>query len=154
MDSHAVLTRIAEVLRIDIEEITSPHDGGDGGQHAYPPAPLIELALKRYGLPGDQAGGGERQPGRQMGHLRAMARSAYRGYQATRYEATGRVRRRGRTGPGPNWSTRPHTAHRNRTVPAGPSAWQSCAVSVMPLHRAAERDRRDRGGQRARARSM
>lgn len=93
VDSHAVLTRLADVLRIDIEEITSPRDGGDDGQHAYPAAPLIEQALMRYGLPGDHAGDGdgERQPGRQMGHLRAMARSAYQGYQATRYDATGRL---------------------------------------------------------------
>jgi hypothetical protein len=91
VDSHAVLTRLAEVLRIDIEEITSPRDGGDDGQHAYPAAPLIEQALMGYGLPGNHAGGGERQPGRQLGHLRAMARSAYQGYQATRYDAAGRL---------------------------------------------------------------
>jgi Helix-turn-helix domain len=91
IDSHAVLTRLAEVLRIGIEEITSPRGGGGDGQHSYPAAPLIEQALMRYGLRGDHAGDGERQPGRQMGHLRAMARSAYQGYQATLYDATGRV---------------------------------------------------------------
>jgi transcriptional regulator with XRE-family HTH domain len=91
VDSHAVLTRLAEVLRIDIEEITSPRDGDDDGRHAYPAAPLIEQALMRYGVPGDHADDGERQPGRQIGHLRAMARSAYQGYQATRYDATGRL---------------------------------------------------------------
>src|SRR5260370_38485819 len=80
-----------DVLRIDIEEITSPPDGGDDGQHAYPAAPLIEQALMRYGLPDNHAGDGERQPGRQLGHLRAMARSAYQGYQATRYDAAGRL---------------------------------------------------------------
>ena len=94
VDSHAVLTRLADVLRIDIEEITSPRNGRDDGPHAYPAAPLIEQALMRYGLPGNPAGDGERQPARQMGHLRAMARSAYQGYQgyqATRYDATGRM---------------------------------------------------------------
>jgi DNA-binding XRE family transcriptional regulator len=91
VDSHAVLTRLAEVLRIDIEEITSTRDGGDEGQHAFPAAPLIEQAMMHYGMPG--AGGGDRgpQPGRQVGHLREMARSAYQGYQATRYDATGRL---------------------------------------------------------------
>jgi transcriptional regulator with XRE-family HTH domain len=91
IDSHAVLIRLADVLRIDLEEITSPRNSGDERPHAYPAGPLIEQALMRYGFPGNQAGDGERQPGRQIGHLRAMARSAYQGYQATRYDATGRL---------------------------------------------------------------
>ena len=91
VDSHAVLTRLADVLRIDIEEITNPRGGGDDGQHAYPAAPLIEQALMCYGVPGNHDGDSERQPDRQMRHLRAMARSAYQGYQATQYDATGRL---------------------------------------------------------------
>jgi transcriptional regulator with XRE-family HTH domain len=91
VDSHAVLTRLAEVLRIDIEEITSTRNGADDGQHAYPAAPLIEQAMMYYGHPGRPAGDGEPRPQRQMDHLRAMARSAYQGYQATRYDATGQL---------------------------------------------------------------
>jgi hypothetical protein len=36
VDSYAVLTRMAEVLRVDVEELTSP-GGGDGeeGQRVY-----------------------------------------------------------------------------------------------------------------------
>lgn len=91
VDSHAVLTRLAEVLRIDIEEITSTGNGTDDGQHAYPAAPLIEQAMMHYGHPGHPGADGEPRPERQMDHLRAMARSAYQGYQATRYDATGRL---------------------------------------------------------------
>jgi transcriptional regulator with XRE-family HTH domain len=90
IDSHAVLTRLAEVLRVDIEEITAPGAGGGDGQHGYPAAALIEQAMMRYGTPGASAGR-EPQPVRQMGHLHAMARSAYQGYQATRYDATGHL---------------------------------------------------------------
>jgi transcriptional regulator with XRE-family HTH domain len=89
VDSHTVLTRLAEVLRIDIEEITSAGRGDQDGQHPYPAALLIEQAMMQYGPPGASSAGGE--PGREMGHLRAMALSAYRGYQATRYDATGRL---------------------------------------------------------------
>jgi transcriptional regulator with XRE-family HTH domain len=87
VDSHAVLTRLAEVLRIDIEEIITPGADSEDSQHAFPAAPLIEQAMMRYGAP---AGPGP-QPGRQIRHLSAMARSANQGYQATRYEATGRL---------------------------------------------------------------
>jgi transcriptional regulator with XRE-family HTH domain len=90
VDSHAVLTRLAEVLRVDIEEITTPGTGTEDPRHAFPAAPLIEQAMMRYGTLG-ASGGPEPEPGRQMGHLRAMAHSAYQGYQATRYEATGRL---------------------------------------------------------------
>jgi len=90
IDSHAVLTRLAEVLRIDIQEITTPGAGAGDGQRAYPAAALIEQAMMRYGTLGASAGH-EPQPVRQLGHLRAMARSAYQGYQATRYEATGHL---------------------------------------------------------------
>jgi transcriptional regulator with XRE-family HTH domain len=75
IDSHAVLTRLAEVLRIDIEQITTPAAGAEDSQHAYPAAPLIEQAMMRYGTLGASAGP-EPEPGRQMGYLRAMARSA------------------------------------------------------------------------------
>ena len=90
IDSHAVLTRLAEVLQIDIEQITTPGADGEDGQHAYPAAALIEQAMMRYGSLGASADP-EPEPGHQMGHLRAMARSAYQGYQATRYEATGHL---------------------------------------------------------------
>lgn len=39
IDSHAVLTRPAEVLKIDIEEVISTGSSDQDGQHAYPAAP-------------------------------------------------------------------------------------------------------------------
>jgi transcriptional regulator with XRE-family HTH domain len=90
VDSHVVLTRLAEILRIDIEEIITPGAGSEDGQHAFPAAPLIEQAMMRYGTRGAPADTGS-QPGRQIRHVSAMARSAYQGYQATRYEATGHL---------------------------------------------------------------
>jgi transcriptional regulator with XRE-family HTH domain len=90
IDSHVVLTRLANVLRIDIEQITTPGVGAEDGQHAYPAAALIEQAMMRYGTL-DASAAPEPEPESQMGHLRAAARSAYRRYQATRYEATGRL---------------------------------------------------------------
>jgi transcriptional regulator with XRE-family HTH domain len=89
VDSHAVLTRLAAVLRVEVEEITGPEGAVDAGRATYAAAPLIEQAMMGYGAPGEAPA--EPQQGRSVAHLRAMARSAYEGYQATRYEATGRI---------------------------------------------------------------
>jgi hypothetical protein len=85
-----VLTRLAEILRVDVAEIIGSEPGGGDTQGAYPAAPLIEQAMLGYGSPGQSA---PEQPRRhtQMSHLRARARSAYQAYQATRYDATGRL---------------------------------------------------------------
>jgi transcriptional regulator with XRE-family HTH domain len=83
IDSHTVLTRLADVLRVPLEEITGPGDG-DGACRAYPAAELIEQAMMRRGIAGDQ-----HEPA--LGNLRDRARVAYRSYQATRYDDTGRA---------------------------------------------------------------
>jgi transcriptional regulator with XRE-family HTH domain len=90
VDSHSVLVRLAEVLRVDLEELTGCGDQDEIGRRAYPAAPLIEQAMMGYGT-GPLDGGDE--PGRDEGldFLRAQARSAYQGYQATRYDAAGRI---------------------------------------------------------------
>ncbi len=87
VDSHSVLTRLAEILRVDIEELTGSGDPDEAGRRAYPAAPLIEQAMMGYGTPGR----GELEPRADLDHLRARVRSAYRSYQETRYDATGRV---------------------------------------------------------------
>ena len=91
VDSHSVLVRLAEILRVDIEELTGSADRDETGRHAYPAAPLIEQALMGYGAPGPVDGGDE--PGREasLDFLLAQARSAYQAYQATRYDAAGRI---------------------------------------------------------------
>ena len=91
VDSHSVLVRLSEVLRVDIEEFTSSGDQDEIGQRAYPAAPLIEQAMMGYCTSSPVDGGDE--PGRDEGldFLRAQARSAYQAYQATRYDAAGRI---------------------------------------------------------------
>jgi transcriptional regulator with XRE-family HTH domain len=88
VDSHAVLTRLAEVLHIDISELTAP-DGGEGDQRMYEAA-AIELAMLDYS---DAAASIGDTPGRDvsLGHLQDAARAAYGAYQAARYNETGRL---------------------------------------------------------------
>lgn len=61
IDSHSVLTRLAEILRVDVAEITGPDPGITHAEHAYPAAPLIELAMLGYGAPGEAALGQPRR---------------------------------------------------------------------------------------------
>jgi hypothetical protein len=72
---------------VDIEELTGSRDSDEAGWRTYPAAPLIEQAMMGYGTPGR----GELEPRADLDHLRARVRSAYRSYQETRYDATGRV---------------------------------------------------------------
>jgi transcriptional regulator with XRE-family HTH domain len=90
VDSHAVLTRLAAVLRVDVAEISAT----DSPSHApvpFPYAAAIEQAMMGYPGLGASIGQQDIGPEPSVAHLREMARSAYRGYQATRYEATGRI---------------------------------------------------------------
>ena len=52
VDSHSVLVRLAEVLRVDIEELTGSGDGDEPGRRVHPAASLIEQAMMAYGAPG------------------------------------------------------------------------------------------------------
>ncbi|MFZ0077927.1 MAG: helix-turn-helix transcriptional regulator [Trebonia sp.] len=90
VDSHAVLTRMAAVLRVEVEELTGP-GGGEEGRRVYQPAAQIEHAMTRYDAAAASIGGRDPQGTGSAGHLGAMARAAYQSYQATRYDDTGRV---------------------------------------------------------------
>ena len=57
----------------------------------YEPAAQIEQAMMGYDAVGASIGGPGPGSAGNIGHLRAMARSAYQGYQATRYDDTGRL---------------------------------------------------------------
>ena len=75
VDSHSVLTKLAVVLRVDIEELTGPPGDAEDGQRVYESAALIEQAMMRYDTVGVSIGG--RRPGDagRPGHLAtAMAR--------------------------------------------------------------------------------
>ena len=91
VDSHSVLVRLAEVLRVDIEELLGSADGDEPGRRVHPAASLIEQAMMAYGVPG--ASTERERPDRKVSldYLRAKALSAYQSYQATRYDATGRI---------------------------------------------------------------
>jgi len=91
IDSHSVLARLAEVLHVDIEELTGSGDRGEPGRRAHPATSLIEQAMMAYGAPGAPAEREDPDPEARMDYLRAKARSAYQSYQATRYDATGRI---------------------------------------------------------------
>jgi transcriptional regulator with XRE-family HTH domain len=91
IDSHRVLVRLADVLRVDIEELTGAGVGNEPDRRVHPAASLIERAMMAYGVPG---GSTEHEgPDREvnLGYLRAKARSAYRSYQATRYDTAGQI---------------------------------------------------------------
>jgi transcriptional regulator with XRE-family HTH domain len=91
VDSYSVLVRLAEVLRVDIEELTGSADRDETGRRAYPAASLIEQAMLGYGVSGplDDGEGSGREVS--LDFLRTQARSAYQAYQGTRYDAAGRV---------------------------------------------------------------
>jgi transcriptional regulator with XRE-family HTH domain len=91
VDSHSVLTRLADVLRVDVNEITGTEGDRQGGQQVYEPAAQIEQAMMRYDAVGAAIGGASPAYAGSPDHLRAMARTAYQGYQATRYDDTGRM---------------------------------------------------------------
>jgi transcriptional regulator with XRE-family HTH domain len=91
VDSHSVLRRLAEVLRVDIDELTGSADRGETGRHAHPAASLIEQAMMGYGAPRPLDSGEEHEQEVGLDFLRAQARSAYQAYQATRYDAAGRT---------------------------------------------------------------
>lgn len=92
VDSFAVLTRLADVLRIGIEEIAEPGDGGsEEGSAVYASTSQIEQAMMSYEAVSASIAGDEPPRAISLGHLREMGRAAYEGYQATRYEATGQI---------------------------------------------------------------
>ena len=91
VDSHSVLTRLAEVLRVDIEELTGSGNPDEISRRAHPAASLIEQAMMGYGTASAQGRVEEHEREVSLDFLRAQARSAYQAYQATRYDATGRI---------------------------------------------------------------
>lgn len=91
VDSHNVLVRLAEVLHVDIEELTGSGDGDEPGRRVHSAASVVEQAIMAHGASGTSAEGDESDREVSLDYLRAKARSAYQSYQATRYDATGRT---------------------------------------------------------------
>lgn len=91
IDSHSVLTQLAEVLHVDIKELTGSGDGNEQGRRVHSAASSIERAMMAYGVLGGSVGHEGPDPDVSLDYLRAKARSAYRSYQATRYDTAGRM---------------------------------------------------------------
>ena len=67
VDSHAVLTRMAASLRVEVEELTGPDGGGEEGHRVYQPAAHIEHAMTRYDAAAASIGGRDPQGTEQHG---------------------------------------------------------------------------------------
>ena len=91
IDSHAVLLRLATVLRVEVEELIGPGDGREEIRRVYEPTAQIEQAMMRYHAVGASISRPQTGNNGRPEHLQAMARTAYQSYQATRYEDTGRM---------------------------------------------------------------
>lgn len=89
IDSHAVLTRLASILRVDIAEISENSADTASAPNPYPHAAGIEQAMMDYHALCTSITAEDAEHAQSVAHLREMTRFAYREYQATRYEATG-----------------------------------------------------------------
>ena len=90
IDNHSVLVRLAEVLDLDVQQLTSDDMGGDMAK--YEGAAGVREAMLRYetlpGLINSDADDGGRPHLSWLGH---ELRRANKKYQATRYDEAGRL---------------------------------------------------------------
>lgn len=91
-DSYTVLSRMAEALHTDIEELAGAGNIDGETMHVYMPAAAIEQAMLRYDDAAAAIGGtvADAEPGGTR-HLMESALAARRGYQSARYDDTGRL---------------------------------------------------------------
>jgi DNA-binding XRE family transcriptional regulator len=110
VDSHEVLLRMAEVLRMDVADLANVpvprprlapgadvrsatgsvgRTGTGAGEPLTGPAAAVERAMVCYDSLTAPAGPDEREAG--AAHLHEMARAAYGRYQATRYDDVGQM---------------------------------------------------------------
>jgi len=90
VDSHAVLTRLCEVLRTDITELAEPASHDEARSRPYKAATAIEQAMMCYDALSEAISGPE-PPRWDAANLTGRTRAAYHRYQATRYEEAGRL---------------------------------------------------------------
>ncbi|WP_395109255.1 helix-turn-helix domain-containing protein [Actinomadura sp. SCN-SB] len=90
IDSHAVLVRLAEVLDVDISQLTT--EESDAEMAKYERTEAIRAALLRYdSLPELIGPGGDQAQRPRLSWLSQELRRVNRLYQATRYEEAGRL---------------------------------------------------------------
>ena len=91
IDSHAVLTRLAEILRVDVSDLTGQLARDETAPGRYGHAAQIEQAMMCYdALAGAIAPPTTNQRG-DVTNLVSRAKATYRRYQATGYEEAGRL---------------------------------------------------------------
>lgn len=90
-DSHSVLTRLAEVLRVDIGELCEPVTDGGDGVRPYSAAVQIEQAMMSYAALEDSITRRGSVRAGDIRNLQGRIRMAYYRYQATAYEETARL---------------------------------------------------------------
>jgi transcriptional regulator with XRE-family HTH domain len=91
VDSHAVLTRLATALRIEITEIAGRNsDAGGTARGPYDTQQIEEAMISYEALGVTIEKEADWQPP-DVAHLREMAKSAHRDYQAARYGRAGQV---------------------------------------------------------------
>jgi transcriptional regulator with XRE-family HTH domain len=91
VDSHAVLTRLCGVLRVDIAELTGPAGQDESSPRPYKGAAAIEQAMTRYDALTRVISGQPDVRAWDAANLTGRTRAAYHRYQATRYEEAGRL---------------------------------------------------------------
>ncbi len=91
IDSHTVLTHMAQVLRMDIAELAAPETGATTRPNAYPSASRIEQAMTSYAGLDDRISSPAAPDKPDLRNLQHRIAAAHRMYQAARYEEAGRV---------------------------------------------------------------
>jgi transcriptional regulator with XRE-family HTH domain len=89
-DSYTLLTRLADVLRVGIDELTGPVRG-DAPNRYYGSAEQIEQAMLSYPAAGDSISRAAPASAWDARNLRARIRLAHARYQEARYEQVGRL---------------------------------------------------------------
>jgi transcriptional regulator with XRE-family HTH domain len=91
IDSHAVLKRMAEVLRVDVAELTELDGDDTTSLRRYSSAQQIEQAMVSYAALEDSISSDAASRTWDNRNLQARITAAHCRYQATRYEETGRL---------------------------------------------------------------
>jgi transcriptional regulator with XRE-family HTH domain len=91
IDSHAVLTLLAQVLHVEIEELTGPQGREATGGGPYPIARQIERAMMSYTALDDAISSSITLHPCDARNLEHRISAAHQRYQAARYEEAGRL---------------------------------------------------------------
>lgn len=91
LDSHAVLTQMAQVLRVDIAELTDPDSDEATRRRPYASAQEIECAMMSYAALDDSITSRTARAQCDIRNIETRITAARSRYQAARYEEAGRL---------------------------------------------------------------